>query len=75
MKNFYVYAYLREELSPYYIGKGEGRRINQPHRIALPPEDRRVKIKEGMTESEAFALEKLLILMFGRKDLGTGILT
>jgi hypothetical protein len=74
MKHFYVYAYLREELSPYYIGKGEGRRIDKPHRIALPPEDRRVIIKEGMTESEAFALEKLLILMFGRKDLGTGIL-
>ena len=66
MKNYYyVYAYLREDLSPYYIGKGQKTRIHQPHRVALPPTERRVKIKENLCESDAFALEEVLTKMFG----------
>jgi len=74
---YYIYSYLREDYSPYYIGKGkESRAFTKGHKEVRPPKDKsRVKIvKADLTEEEAFALEKLYILMFGRKDLGTGIL-
>lgn len=78
MNNFYVYSYLREDKSPYYIGKGKDDRcfVKGKKESVSPPRDKnRIKIiKKNLTEQEAFELEKLYILMFGRKDLGTGIL-
>jgi hypothetical protein len=79
---FYTYAYLREDRTPYYIGKGQGKRINNPHyrnnktrvRVPLPPMNRRILLKQNLTEEEAFKHEKYMIDVFGRKDLGTGIL-
>ena len=74
---YYIYSYLRENRSPYYIGKGkEGRAFTKGYKEVRPPQDKsKVKIlKANLTEEEAFALERLYILMFGRKDLGTGIL-
>jgi hypothetical protein len=77
MNDYYVYAYLREDGTPYYIGKGKGRRIKDKRgRNATPPNDisRIVKLHENLTEGEAFQKEKELIKLYGRKDLGTGIL-
>jgi hypothetical protein len=74
---YYVYSYLREDFSPYYIGKGtKGRAYaSANHRIKAPKDKSRIHIlKDNLTEEEAYLLEKLYILMFGRKDLGTGIL-
>jgi len=74
---YYIYSYLREDLSPYYIGKGSGRRAyaKGPKEVKPPRDKSRVRIlKADLTEEEAFLLEKLYILMFGRIDLGTGIL-
>ena len=74
---YYIYSYLREDLSPYYIGKGSGRRAyTKGLKEVKPPKDKsRVRIlKADLAEEEAFLLEKLYILMFGRIDLGTGIL-
>ena len=74
---YYVYSYLREDCSPYYIGKGSGKRAytKGPKEVKPPRDKSRVKIiKADLTEEEAFLLEKLYILMFGRVDLGTGIL-
>lgn len=74
---YYVYSYLREDFSPYYIGKGSGKRAytKGPKEVKPPKDKSRVKIiKDNLTEYEAFLLEKLYILMFGRKDLGNGIL-
>ena len=74
---YYVYSYLREDLSPYYIGKGtKGRAYaSANHRIKAPKEKERIHIlKDNLTEEEAYDLEKLYIKMFGRVDLGTGIL-
>jgi hypothetical protein len=74
---YYVYSYLREDYSLYYIGKGSGNRAyTKGPKEVKPPKDRsRVKIiKESLTEEESFDVEKLYILVFGRIDLGTGIL-
>jgi len=73
---FYTYAYLREDRTPYYIGKGNGYRINSKQRNTKPPKDksRIIKLKENLTEEEAFKHEIYMIAVFGRIDLGTGIL-
>jgi len=83
-KRFYVYAYLRSKdssngckLSPYYIGKGRGPRAFIAHnRRATPPSDKSyiIFIQEGLTEREALDLEKYCIALYGRLDIGTGIL-
>jgi hypothetical protein len=74
---FYTYAYLRKNRTPYYIGKGTGRRLYSTNRKGLkPPKDksRIILLKQNITEEEAFKHEIYMIAVFGRKDLGTGIL-
>ena len=64
---FYVYAYIRDDGSPYYIGKGLGNRLYQKHssNVALPKNRNKIVVlEENLTELGAW----------GRKDLGTGIL-
>jgi len=74
---FYTYAYLRKNRTPYYIGKGKGdRAYKKGSRIFAPPKDksRIIFLKQNITEEEAFKHEIYMIAVFGRKDLGTGIL-
>ena len=74
---FYTYAYLREDRTPYYIGKGEGRRAYKKRKVGVnSPKDksRIIFLKQNLTEEDAFKHEKYMIAVFGRKDLGTGIL-
>jgi len=74
--HYYTYAYLREDKTPYYIGKGKGDRINSKQRSIKPPKDksRILLLKQNLTEAEAFKHEIYMIFLYGRKDLGTGIL-
>jgi hypothetical protein len=75
-RNYYVYAYLREDGTPYYIGKGKGRRAFQSHgKLPVPKNKSQITfLHEVLSEQEAFDLERQLISQYGRKDLGTGIL-
>lgn len=76
MNYYYVYEYLREDNTPYYIGKGCRDRAfkKQGHTVPLPPKNRIRFIAENLTEPQAKELEIKLIAKYGRKDLGTGIL-
>lgn len=74
MHGFYVYTYLREDGSPYYVGKGKGRRAYQPHHGHRAPEPARIHIFPMADEATALAYECYLIDFWGRKDNGTGIL-
>ena len=77
---YYVYSYVREDGTPYYIGKGKERRAWQSHKRSngsdiLPVDTSRIHIiQQNLSESQAFSLEKQLILDYGRIDLGTGCL-
>jgi hypothetical protein len=77
MNDFYTYAYLREDRTPYYIGKGQGNRAYRRSKKDIkPPKDksRIIFLKKNLLEEEAFRHEIYMIAVFGRKDLGTGIL-
>jgi hypothetical protein len=78
LNRFYTYAYLRDDGSPYYIGKGSGKRAwaRHPGCAATRPIDKSkiVILKNGLTEEQAFCHERYMIFVFGRRDLGTGIL-
>ena len=74
---YYTYAYLREDRTPYYIGKGQGNRAYRRSKKDIkPPKDksRIIYLKQNLTEEAAFKHEVYMIAVFGRIDLGTGIL-
>lgn len=86
MNDFYTYAYLRENGTPYYIGKGKHklsknknyrkyyRAFYGKHWVPVPPKNKVLILKDNLTEDDAFKHEKYLIFVFGRKDINTGIL-
>lgn len=77
MNKYYTYAYLRPNYLPYYIGKGCGKRcfIGNSKRNAKKPQQKHliVKLRQNLTEAEAFAWEKHYIQLFGLASTG-GIL-
>lgn len=74
MNIYYVYEYLREDMTPYYVGKGKKFRWRGKHNVVVPPIERIRFVATGLSETDAFKLEMELIKKYGRKDLGTGLL-
>jgi len=73
---FYTYAYLREDRTPYYIGKGVRYRLFEGSGKHCPvPKDKNriIFLKQNLIEEEAFKHETYMISVFGRKIDG-GIL-
>jgi hypothetical protein len=73
---FYTYLWLREDGTPYYVGKGKGDRgfISKGHSVRCPKDSARLIVQEHPSETDAFAAEEFLIAYYGRKDVGTGCL-
>lgn len=76
MNIYYVYQYVREDQTPYYIGKGKDDRAWVSHRRSngaeIKPKDKsRIQIlKDNLTEQEAFNLETELIQKYELKENG-----
>lgn len=71
---FYTYIWLREDGTPYYVGKGVRRRGFQSsgHSVGAPSDERFILIQDYPDASSALAAENFLIEFYGRLDLGTG---
>jgi hypothetical protein len=77
---YYTYAYLREDKTPYYIGRGKHHsgykyhRMSQPHTCGIPPQERRIVLKDNLSKEQAVKHEEYLIDLYGLVSDGTGIL-
>jgi len=83
---YYVYIYIRSQDSltvehgkkgtPYYVGKGYCYRAWEKHGNVRTPKDKTniILIATNLSEEAAHAIERVQIIIWGRIDLGTGIL-
>lgn len=72
---YYVYEYIREDKTPYYIGMGHANRMNELHKnVKTPSKQFRNLIQQDMSEKSALDLERQLTKKYGLLRDGTGIL-
>ena len=80
MNNYYTYAYLREDKTPYYIGRGKHHkgykyhRMSAKHTCGVPPQERRLILKDNLSKEHAMMHEEYMISLFGIIHDNTGIL-
>lgn len=72
---YYVYEYIREDNTPYYIGMGHANRINELHKnVKTPSKQFRNLVEQNISEKDALDLERQLTKKYGLLKDGTGIL-
>jgi hypothetical protein len=72
-RKFYAYLWLRENGTPYYVGKGFGRRAFKSVPGHRPPKDTsRIVILTRVSERAAIETEIEMVHNWGRRDIGTG---
>ena len=77
---YYTYAYLREDKTPYYIGRGKHHsgykyhRMTQKHTCGIPPQERRLILKDNLSKEQAIKHEEYMIDLFGLVWDETGVL-
>jgi hypothetical protein len=77
---YYTYAYLREDKTPYYIGRGKHHssykyhRMSQKHTCGIPPQERRLILKDNLSKEQAIKHEEYMISLFGLVWDKTGVL-
>src|ERR1035438_7676243 len=72
---FYTYLWLREDGTPWYVGKGYGNRAYQRCKGHWAPKDTdKIEVQYWSDEGTALAYEIYQIDFWGRKDTGAGIL-
>lgn len=85
MRQYYAYIFKDPDGTPFYVGKGYGRRIRYlrgrnkqvlGHIRNLEDAGLKYLVQkiDVKSEEEAFAIEKNLITKYGRKDTGSGCL-
>ncbi len=78
MKVYYAYLWLRNDGTPYYVGKGHGNRaftgLRNAGQLPPPKSSELILVQEYSSEIDALVAEVFLISYYGRKDKGTGIL-
>ncbi len=79
-RDFYTYIHIKETTGEiFYVGKGHGNRFKELRSRSKYWKWTAEKygvianiVAHGLSENEAFLLEKKLIKIYGRKNLGTG---
>jgi hypothetical protein len=68
--------WLRDDGTPYYVGKGQGKRafISAGHNVPRPKSTSLILVQYWESEDKAFEIEKWFISFYGRRDNDTGIL-
>jgi len=75
MNDYYVYLYLTENRTPYYVGMGRGNRCYRhcnSYDAVVPPRELIIILKDGLSQASAWLREEIFISIWGRKcDGGT----